>query len=357
MAMSSPHLLYAFLACACSHYGRLREDLSGDLAKSVTKFTNAALNGLRKAMSDPKKANRPETLTTALALCTSDVINGGMNSWRIHLSGASNLVTSVFALQGDADSLKTDDPTKLFLVKWFALLDIFAGVSGLHTSSNAEGSYWSLPTTNDAHGYIDEWTGYAWELIPIMSQIGRMAIVQRNAMQVISLDADADDIPDTGADPAEIQHLEDQIYALYDRTTNPDLERNPATKKMAEEMQHIHRAFLYTSLLHLYSRVQCLPKDHTKPAHAIHMVIEMLQKIPLDSMSNILTLWPVFTVGCETEDPVQRKIIRGRLAVMEPYGMGNVQSARKAMTEYWDSGATERWDIFLEKRGFDLTMF
>ncbi|KAJ5160236.1 uncharacterized protein N7482_007240 [Penicillium canariense] len=360
-AMNSSHLLYAFLACASSHYISLRGDPTGEMTKSVTKFTNAALNGLRLAMIDPNQAGKLSTLTTALALCTSDVISGGLNTWRIHLSGASNLIASVFELQSNDDSVSTQDPTKLFLIKWFALLDIFAGVGGLRKSSNA-GSYWSLPTSNDTGGYIDEWTGYSLELIPIMAEIGKMARIQRKRSKVISLDDDGSE--DEAASEQsrmetveDIQRVESQIYALYDRTTHPDLDSNPATKTTAQEMRHIHRIFLHTNLLHLYRRVQGLPKEHPKPAHAIHMVIELLLKIRSTSMANILCLWPVFTVGCETEDEFQRQIIKDRLANMEAFGMGNVQSARKAMAEYWECGAKERWDIWLEDRGFDLSLF
>ncbi|KAJ5881013.1 uncharacterized protein N7473_012066 [Penicillium subrubescens] len=360
-AMNSSHLLYAFLACSCSHYISLRGDPTGEMTKSVTKFTNAALNGLRKAMVDPNQAGQLSTLTTALALCTSDVISGGMNTWRIHLSGASNLVASVFELQSNDESISTQDPTKLFLIKWFTLLDIFAGVGGLRKSANA-GSYWSLPTSNDTGGYIDEWTGYSLDLIPIMSEIGKLARIQRKRSKIMALNDDESE--DEAANQQarldtveDIQRIENQIYALYDRTTHPDLESNPTTKTTAEEMRHIHRIFLHTNLLHLYRRVQGLPKEHAKPAHAIHMVIELLLKIRPHSMANILCLWPVFTVGCETEDQTQRNIIKDRLTNMEAFGMGNVQSARKAMTEYWDCNVKERWDIWLEDRGFDLSLF
>ncbi|CEJ58822.1 hypothetical protein PMG11_07468 [Penicillium brasilianum] len=360
-AMNSSHLLYAFLACSGSHYISLRGDSTGEMSKSVTKFTNAALNGLRKAMVDPNQAGQLSTLTTALALCTSDVISGGMNTWRIHLSGASNLVASVFELQSNDDSISTQDPTKLFLIKWFTLLDIFAGVGGLRKSANA-GSYWSLPTSNDTGGYIDEWTGYSLDLIPIMSEIGKLARIQRKRSKIMSLNDDEseDEAANQQArlDTAEdVQRIENQIYALYDRTTHPDLESNPTLKMTAQEMRYIHRIFLHTNLLHLYRRVQWLPKEHAKPAHAIHMVIELLLKIRPTSMANILCLWPVFTVGCETEDPTHRKILKDRLANMEAFGMGNVQSARKAMVEYWECHVKERWDIWLEDRGFDLSLF
>lgn len=355
-AMSNPHLLNAFLACACSHYARRHEDMPIQMESSIAKFTNSALNGLRRAMLDPKQAGKLETISTALALCTSDVISGDLSTWRIHLSGANKLILSAF--QSSSEDAKT--PLQTFVIKWYALLDIFAGVSGLRKSSNPGGQYWS---SNDDDVYIDEWTGYSLDLIPIISRIGRMARIQQKRTRVMTVNDDSEDeevdtqVQEEGLD--EIRDMENLIYSLYNRTAHPSLVNHPdpATRKRAVEMQCIHRAFLYTALLHLYRRVQDLPKHHTKAVYAVHMVIETIQMIPRESSSNILTLWPVFTVGCETDDPVQRKIIEQRISKMESFGMGNVETARQAMHAYWESGATERWDIFLENYPQDIVLF
>ncbi|KAJ5287794.1 hypothetical protein N7478_003480 [Penicillium angulare] len=366
-AMSNPHLLNAFLACACSHYARRHEGMPIELANNITKFTNASLNGLRKAMTDPKQAGKLETVSTALALCTSDVISGDLSTWRIHLSGANKLIMSAFQNDKNPSSpskSETDgkNPLETFVIKWYALLDIFAGVSGLRKSSNSnpDGRYWS---SNDDDLYIDEWTGYSLDLIPIISRIGKMARVQRKRSQVMAVNDDSDDetVDNQLREESleEIRQMESLIYSLYNRTAHPELVNNPnpETRKRAEEMQCIHRAFLYTALLHLYRRVQDLPKYHTKAVYAVHMIIETIQMIPRESSSNILTLWPVFTVGCETDDPEQRKIIEQRISRMEAFGMGNVETARQAMHAYWESGATERWDIFLESYGQDIVLF
>ncbi|KAJ5650835.1 uncharacterized protein N7484_004558 [Penicillium longicatenatum] len=356
-AMSNPHLLNAFLACACSHYARRHENMPVQMESSIAKFTNAALNGLRRAMLDPKQAGKLETISTALALCTSDVISGDLSTWRIHLSGANKLILSAFQSSSEED---TKTPLETFVIKWYALLDIFAGVSGLRKSSNPGGRYWS---SNDDDTYIDEWTGYSLDLIPIISRIGRMARIQQKRTRVMAVNDDSEDeevdtqVREESLD--EIRDMENLIYSLYNRTAHPSLVNHPdpATRKRAVEMQCIHRAFLYTALLHLYRRVQDLPKHHTKAVYAVHMVIETIQMIPRESSSNILTLWPVFTVGCETDDPVQRKIIEQRIAKMESFGMGNVETARQAMHAYWESGATERWDIFLENYPQDIVLF
>ena len=360
-AMSNPHLLNAFLACACSHFARRHEAMPVNLSNSITKFTNAALNGLRRAMTDPNQAGKLETISTALALCTSDVISGDLSTWRIHLTGANKLILSAFQnTKSSSSEPEGKNPLETFVIKWYALLDIFAGVSGLKKSSNPGGRYWA---SNEDDTYIDEWTGYSLDLIPIISRIGRMARIQRKRTQVMAVNDDSEDETlDTQLREEsleEIREMESLIYSLYNRTAHPELVNSPdpETRKRADEMQCIHRAFLYTALLHLYRRVQELPKYHTKAVYAVHMIIETIQMIPRESSSNILTLWPVFTVGCETDDLEQRRIIEQRISKMESFGMGNVETARQAMHAYWESGATERWDIFLETYGQDIVLF
>ena len=87
------------------------------------------------------------------------------------------------------------------------------------------------------------------------------------------------------------------------------------------------------------------------------MILETSEKLPADSTASILILWPIFSAGCETDDPEQRRKIEERMRMMGRFGMGNLDKARKAMKAYWDAGAEGRWDLFLEERGWDIVLF
>nr|KAK5438804.1 hypothetical protein LTR18_008239 [Exophiala xenobiotica] len=426
-AVTTPHLLYALLASACSHYTRLRGNSSADMAKTIFKFTNPALAGLRAAVSDHSSAHKMETISTALALCTSDVISGDLSMWRTHLQGVKNLLFSAIARDNDGNGNTTNgssssiedfhrssltstltitDPTQLFLMKWFATLDIFAGISGLRKSTLPDGHYWSSTTADYSQGYVDEFTGYSLELMPLLAKIGRMARVQQKRAKIalaaaaasrtlMTNDRDSTDSEDEEAveemhvhhqlrpeTVVEIQSIENQLHALFERSAPPSLimqhsRRSPSfsasypplgatstqtanttTKPdMAEEMRLTHRIFVHAALLHLYRRVQNLPKSHIKPAHSVYMILENLEKLPTDSTASILILWPVFSAGCETDDTEQRRRIEERMRIMERFGMGNVEKARRAMRAYWEAGAKGRWDLFMEERGWDIVLF
>jgi len=180
----------------------------------------------------------------------------------------------------------------------------------------------------------------------------------------------------------EIHSIENQLHALFERSAPPSLilqhsRRSPSfsasyslraatstqsasstTKPdMAEEMRLTHRIFVHAALLHLYRRVQNLPKSHVKPAHSVYMILENLERLHPDSTASILILWPAFSAGCETDDAEQRRKIEERMKMMARFGMGNVEKARRAMKAYWETGATGRWDLFMEERGWDIVLF
>jgi hypothetical protein len=404
-AVTTPHLLSALLASACSHYTRLRGDSSPDMAKTIFKFTNPALAGLRAAVNDRSSAHKMETISTALALCTSDVISGDLGMWRTHLQGVKNLLFSAVRRDNtDTDDLSVvstptiTDPTQLFLMKWFATLDIFAGVSGLRKGTIPDGQYWSSTTPDASRGYVDEFMGYSLELMPLLAKIGRMARIQQKRAKIALAAAAASRTYSDSADSEdeeaveemhvhrqlrpetleEIHSIESQLHALFERSAPPSLiprprrspsfssttstqppMANPITTKtdMAEEMRLTHRIFVRAALLHLYRRVQNLPKSHIKPAHAVYMILENLEKLHPQSTAIILILWPVFSAGCETDDAEQRQKIEERMRMMGRFGMGNVERARRAMRAYWESGAGGRWDLFMEEKGWDIVLF
>jgi hypothetical protein len=313
--------------------------------------------GLRTAMNTEGQTHTMQTISTALALCTSDVISGDLQMWRTHLRGIKDLLFSAVGKAGK--SLTISDPTQLFLVKWFAALDVPAGVSGLGKGTVPDGRYWSVETTLDpTRGFVDEFMGYSLELMPILARIGRMARVEQKRRKVASASIDSEDEEvhlEMRADALkEVWDIESQLQGLFERTATSGGAHNPA---VGQEMRNTHRLFVYAALLHLYRRVQDLPRHHPKVIHAVYMIIENLQRLPDNSTTNILLLWPLFSAGCEAEDPHQRCIIEERMKKMGLFGMGNVDRARRAMVEYWESGGDKRWDEFIDERGWDLALF
>ncbi|KAL1310507.1 hypothetical protein AAFC00_000792 [Neodothiora populina] len=359
VAASNPSLLSALLAISVDQYGRLRGDSSPEIERRAAFYSRKALTGLQKAMMDPNQATTFATISTVLALCTHDVLmSGHVQGWKTHLRGAEQLLT--MSIGKSRESATVTDPATLFLIKWFAAIDIFAGISSLERTLVPDGRYWSIGfSTDGSTQYVDDFVGFSLELMPILSRISRMArLQQRKTSLAASLGTDyaevADDLDSLLSD--NVQHTEQQLISLLSTVSAPPLAgTSPAI--LAEDTQHTHRLFVYAALLHLYRRVQELPKDHPKPEHATSKIIDILDDLRPDSPASIVILWPLFSAGCETIDPERRRIIKARMIGLRRWGMGNVDQALEAMEEYWQSDTSERWDVFLGRLGVDLVLF
>jgi len=203
---------------------------------------------------------------------------------------------------------------------------------------------------------VDDFVGFSLELMPILSRISRLArLRQRRAVLTQSLGDEyaelAGDLESLVAD--NVLHTEEQLFALFSRVSPP----STVDAVRAREAQLAHQLFVYAALLHLYRRVQELPKNHPKPEFATEKIIEIVAMLPPESPASIVILWPLFSTGCETDDLERRKIIKDRIVDLRRYGMGNVDLALEVMQEYWLSDTGERWDVFLGRKGVDVVLF
>jgi hypothetical protein len=360
VAAQTPHLLSAALALSCDQVRRLRGNDSIELQNRASFFLRKAITGLRKAMNDPTEAPNFSTICTVLFLCTNEVMAGNTMAMRTHLHGAEHLLS--LALGKSRHEAVTDlDDKKLFLIRWFAVVDIFASIMSLDKTTSSDGQFWSIgaPTNTSSPQYIDEFVGFSLELMPVLARIGRMARLQRRRKVLgSSLGSGyaemADDLEQLLAD--NILLTEQQLSLLFTRASSPSLSHTQ-DPVLVDEAVYVHQMFVHAALLHLYRRVQELPELDPKPAIALASMLDLLGRLRPESPANVLILWPLFTAGCEAEDPELRDYIEACMNRIRNYGWGNADAALASLRAYWDEGNGERWDVFLERRGFDVVLF
>lgn len=360
VAAQTPHLLSAALALSCDQVRRLRGNDSIELHNRASFFLRKALTGLRKAMADPSEAPNFSTICTALFLGTNEVMAGNTVAMRTHLRGAEHLLSLALGKNRHEPVAHLDDK-KLFLIRWFAVMDIFASIMSLDKTSSSDGQFWSIgaPNAGSSPQYIDEFVGFSLELMPVLARIGRMARLQRRRKILgPSLDSGyaemADDLDMLLAD--NILLTEQQLSLLFTRASSPSL-LHTQDPVLVDEAVYVHQMFVHAALLHLYRRVQELPELDPKPAVALASMLELLGKLRPESPANVLILWPLFTAGCEAEDLDLRNYIETCMNRIRNYGWGNADAAMGALRVYWNEGNGERWDVFLERRGFDVVLF
>jgi hypothetical protein len=368
IAAQTPHLLSAALALSCDQVRRLRGDSSLELQDRASFFLRKALTGLRKAMNDPNQAPSFSTICTVLFLCTNEVMAGNNTAMRAHLRGAENLLSLALG-KPRHEAVNNLDDKKRFLIRWFAVVDILASIMSLDKTSSSSGQFWRIeapPSIPSSPQYIDEFVGFSLELMPILARIGRMARLQRRRKVLES------SLESAGFHYTEMQTdldmllsdnillTEQQLTLLFTRASSPLLSQHntPDTATLSDEAVYVHQMFVHAALLHLYRRVQDLQPNDPKPAQALSAMLSLLAKLRPESPANVLILWPLFTAGCEAEHVLLRNYIEACMNRIRNYGWGNADAALGALRAYWHAdGSGERWDVFLERRGFDVVLF
>ncbi|RAH67703.1 transcription factor domain-containing protein [Aspergillus aculeatinus CBS 121060] len=347
-SMQTPHLLYALLAAACSHHSRLVQDTSPSSKIACLRFTNLAISSLRSTISESSQRLPTETVATAMALCTNDVCNGNMHVWRTHLGGVRQLLNAFLAQE---KSRWVQDSYIHSLVKWFTTLNLIASLSGQsHIGITSEAAKEPLnELLGQSSGYIDDVCGYSLELVPCLTQLSHLIHQQRMTAST------SDDMLQDAMILQQSQLLENELFMLLDTTVSDTTMKSKG--ELALELQHTHRAFVHTALLHLHRRVQKLPISHPQVRADVAGIICAVQDIRPFSAANIIILWPVFSAGCETDMPSERCIIQGRMANMQSLGMGNFTRARDLLNLFWASRTTLQWDAFFAQLGLELVLF
>ncbi|KAL2810070.1 fungal-specific transcription factor domain-containing protein [Aspergillus granulosus] len=333
-AMETPHLLFALLASSDSHARRrLASSRPDDMALS---YTNNAISGLRAALADERNANTSvEMAMTAMALCTNDVCNGNLELFRVHLAGVSGMLTS-----GLLERKK--DPFATYLFKWFAALDVSAGLSLVHKSTLLSGELYQscrAALAASVEEGVDDICGYSLELLPILAEVGELARERYTHPEQRSL-------CERGA------AIEARIAAL----SGAEYHHGQLNEKH-NELRTTHTAFMHTALLHLHRRVYLLPKMHPTVRNNVWNILDTVRSVRSASTANILLLWPIFSAGCETDEKGERELIDERMSIMQDIGMGNFTRARNILKRFWASSTELRWDLWLAEEGIDLVLF
>lgn len=358
-AAGNPPLLYALLACFGSHHARRMIVSSSESEKTTLTFTNYAIAGLRAALNS--KTMTAETLMTAMTLCTNDVCNGNLDVFRIHLKAIRQMLSSFMTTLPAGEKSSDQDLLNVYLMKWFAALDVSASLSLFYQnqqSDQEEFSSWSNPGFfNPSDDVVDDICGYSLDLVPIFSKIGYLARIQ---YETPSTAPDQEKDTQSLFSPSDLATQTQSLETRLETLPSPRISVGVWTsqqRELVEELRATHPAFVHTALLHLHRRVQLLPKCHPKVRDDVTSILRVVKQVRPFSPANVLLLWPLFSAGCETDSTSERAVIDERMSIMQSLGMGNFTRGREALHKVWESGTSLRWDVFLVQSGIDLVLF
>jgi hypothetical protein len=356
LALETPSLLDAILASASSHHARLIDDRSARTTSATLRFTNQSVRALICRMRRDRVICGIELPLTALVLCTTDACTGNAESTRAHLNGIKVLLD--LQPRSECRKIAFADPFYLFVLKWFTSLAIFSGLEKFNLIDEIYGPVGIM--SDPFYGYVDEFTGFSLELIPLLVQIDLLARSRLNeacsASPQVQYRSGIGRPEGFGDDKQHVQSLESRLLALVRRSTPLSLAVHHEAEVLSE-MEKTHALFVHATRIHLFRRVLGLARTDGKIVQIVAKCMELLEAIKPASTANMLILWPTFTVGCETIDPQYQDYVLTRLQSMKKHGMGCIDLAVKAMGQYWISDSNLCWDEFSQQNGYDLILF
>jgi len=345
IALDVPHLLHALLAAASSQYSRLVGTTSHTDAMATTlKYTNRAISTLQMAINNPVQLNKVETVLATMMLCTNDVCSGNTATSKTHLSGTARILSSFFSQQLAVNS--NSNALFRFLARWFATMQIATRVSTFGTDTQTGEQSWLFDHSLLPRSYyIDDVCGYSLRLMPILARLVDLA-------ETRGIENAETSGYETSGHFQETTEIEEQIISLMPSVAQPS-----TIPGRASELFSCNLAFVHATLLFLHRHVQLLPATHFKVIRDLAQIVDAIASIPLFSTTNILALWPVFSIGCETLDLDQRDFVKIRMLAMRTYGVGNFSRADKMLHDYWASGSGLSWNAYRAQHNLGLVLF
>jgi hypothetical protein len=349
---SAEHLLAALLASSASH----RAGMKGENPPKylISNLLQTTLEGLRKALDDPTEASRDTSLATAIALSSYNIISSDVSHWRMHLGGAREIILHHRRM---ATRPLHESSVRTFLFKWFAYLDVIAGVSGLTLKEHNYESAVSLIEDVTEHPRPEPWepskfdtfSGFTSRLLPLLLRIGKLAHEKRTAESAnIDLSQDGEFL--LRVDTLEFDLNADELDIIViptEHTIDAELEY---------QLRACNEAFHSAARLHIQRRLRNLSSEQV--SHTVEKVFRAIEKVPVGSGPEICLLYPLFSAGVEATGNY-RHYAQYRMTEMEKNGIGNVQRAKKVMLATWeqtDINGSVQWEDVLERMGWDLSL-
>ncbi|KAI9756495.1 MAG: hypothetical protein M4579_003834 [Chaenotheca gracillima] len=369
MALANDNLMNLLLAYSASHRARLlgtREPHNRIAVWTKEVFPNLS-KALSEAFSDSEARFDNANLATAIMLASLNIISPNTFetdvSWRVHLNFAREMIVA----RGGAHEMRRNDAVSYFLIRWFAYLDVLGSLSGpkneLPLSSGSFTGYWSnsdgtSSDSNDSDYEIDCLLGFTSRCVCILAKIAELSrqcdLERIRSKGIIDLDWKPSDSMIFAASQLH-EDLEEARTHEYKGCTHRGTDRDPHEAETehgwdSREMIATNQAFHWAGFIHLQRRVLGKPPSANEVQHAIREIVKELSKIRKSGAAEACLLFPMFTAGCDAQEPEQREKIMERVRSVETFGMTQVHSARTLMQKSWDTG--KPWETIADGQFF-----
>ncbi|KAI5293679.1 hypothetical protein KEM52_005320 [Ascosphaera acerosa] len=391
MAITNHNLLNLLLAYSASHRARLLGH--PEPAHRIAHWVCYVFPSLRHDLTDPQRRSSPLTLATAIMLVSLKIISPSTFeapiSWQDHLK----LARELYAFYREAHVGRPPNQVSKFLNSWFGYIDILGsiscediappvpGVYGPSASRGDDGGRGDLRGSSDEEWVIECYSGFTPRTGALMFRLAELigrCRRRRDRLRAVSPSSTPGttlsqrDVFDEFVPPPDIhieaeallQDMIDDRRNLHKRRTAHDEEQDGDEKGLTEHLETsgsarsvslnpsrtagaaaratraIDDAYQLACILQLYRRVLGRPSLDPRVRATIDELMRTLDTVGRGGSAEVCLLLPIFTVGCETTDLMQRQTIIERVRGFEQLGLKQIREARKLMQRTWEAGCS-----------------
>ncbi|KAJ5787656.1 Crotonase core, partial [Penicillium paradoxum] len=333
MAIGDANLLNLLLAYSASH--RARYLGHPEPANRIAHWVSQVFPTLRMALESSHENITDSHLATAIMLLSLKIVSPGTFeapiSWKSHLKLARDLF-----LARSESMARPGNRIGAFFCRWLSYLDTMGSLS-CRDAGPPLMIYNSILTACSSPEGLDEFavdcfTGFTPRtgvfLIRLAQLVQKCDSQRFDEMGEFRRDwhASADMVMEAQSVLGDIDGISDRAHAI------------PAHHEGVEssDMIAIEEAFRFAGLLHLHRRVFGSTPDSFPVKEALRKLIDALARMRPGAATEVCSLFPLFTAGCESGDSAQRAKLLDRFFVLESSGMKQIQNARQLMQQCWD---------------------
>ncbi|KAI9931431.1 hypothetical protein MW887_010006 [Aspergillus wentii] len=333
MAIMDSNLLNLTLAYSASHRARYLDH--PEPSNRIAHWVSNVFPTLRLALDDPHENVTDTHLATAIMLLSLKIISPSTFEvpipWQSHLKLARDL----FNAHGEQMAYP-GNRIGAFFARWLGYIDIMGALS-CRLNEPPLLTYHSVLTTCCPEGgnddfCIDCFTGFTPRTGVFLSRLGKL-VHQCDNQRFDDMGTFRSDWrpPDEVVLEAESLITDVEYVHMRAHASGKHYQNLGSTDIVA-----IDQAFRFAGILHLHRRVLGTSPYSSPVKEALDQLTEALRRIKTNTPAEVGVLFPLFTAGCETQDPQQKKEILERFRSLEKTGMKQIQNARKLMQRCWD---------------------
>lgn len=327
MAVGDSNLLHLLLAYSSSHRARLLKHR--EPANRIAHWVENVFPALRQALAGPAVQISDANLATAIMLASLEIISPNTFevpvSWQNHLNVARRMILA----RGGAGQVHRKDRVLYFLSRWFAYLDVLGSLSGGKNEQPLfSGNYWTDNDGDDEQDYqIDCMMGFTSRCVGILAKVAELARWCDSERIDFSGNLREGWRPPPHI-TSEAEKLKQDLQDARTHRYSGYPHRHSANETQhgwdSLEMVATNDAFHWAGQIHLNRRVLCKNSADPEVQTAVREIVGALNKVRKGGTAEACLLFPMFTAGCDAQEPLQREIIMERLKAVEGSGMTQV---------------------------------